>query len=91
MRVAGITTNFQQGAAQLTNRSTDIMISGDGFFMVRNGTDELYTRAGAFSFDATGQLVTPEGALVQGWAADASRCRRPERPAEPTCACRSPP
>lgn len=72
VRTAGISTNFQQGAAQLTNRSTDIMISGDGFFAVRNGTETLYTRAGSFSFDATGQLVTPEGALVQGWAADAS-------------------
>ncbi|MCV2392783.1 flagellar hook protein FlgE [Actinotalea sp. M2MS4P-6] len=72
VRTAGITTNFQQGAAQLTNRSTDIMISGDGFFVVRNGTENLYTRAGAFSFDAMGQLVTPEGSLVQGWAADAA-------------------
>lgn len=72
VRVAGITTNFQQGAAQLTNRSTDMMISGDGFFVVRKGTEQLYTRAGAFDFDATGQLVTPDGGLVQGWAADAA-------------------
>ncbi len=72
VRVAGITTNFQQGAAQLTNRSTDMMISGDGFFVVRKGTEQLYSRAGAFDFDATGQLVTPDGGLVQGWAADAA-------------------
>jgi len=69
VRVAGITTNFQQGAAQLTNRSTDMMISGDGFFTVRSGTDQMYTRAGSFNFDSTGQLVTADGALVQGWAA----------------------
>ena len=72
VRVAGITTNFQQGAAQLTNRSTDMMISGDGFFVVRKGNEQFYTRAGAFDFDATGQLVTPDGALVRGWAADAN-------------------
>jgi flagellar hook protein FlgE len=71
VRVAGITTNFQQGAAQLTNRSTDMMISGDGFFTVRKGQETLFTRAGAFDFDATGQLVTPDGGLVQGWAAAA--------------------
>ena len=71
VRVAGITTNFQQGAAQLTNRSTDMMISGDGFFVVRKGGEQFYTRAGAFDFDATGQLVTPDGGLVQGWAAAA--------------------
>lgn len=71
VRVAGVTTNFQQGAAQLTNRSTDMMISGDGFFVVRKGTEALYSRAGAFDFDAQGQLVTPDGGLVQGWAAAA--------------------
>jgi asparagine synthase (glutamine-hydrolysing) len=49
-----------------------MMISGDGFFVVRKGTEQLYTRAGAFDFDATGQLVTPDGGLVQGWAADAT-------------------
>ena len=70
VRVAGITTNFAQGAAQLTNRSTDMMISGDGFFTIRSGTDQLYTRAGSFNFDSAGQLVTADGGLVQGWTAN---------------------
>ena len=69
VRVAGITTNFQQGAAQLTSRSTDMMINGDGFFTVRSGSEQLYTRAGSFNFDSLGQLVTADGGLVQGWAA----------------------
>ncbi|QTE29876.1 flagellar hook protein FlgE [Pengzhenrongella sicca] len=69
VRVAGITTNFTQGAAQLTNVSTDMMISGDGFFTVRSGAQTLFTRAGGFSFDSTGHLVTASGAFVQGWAA----------------------
>ncbi|WP_407344556.1 flagellar hook protein FlgE [Pengzhenrongella phosphoraccumulans] len=69
VRVAGITTNFTQGAAQLTNRSTDMMINGDGFFTVRSGAEQFYTRAGSFNFDSVGQLVTADGALVQGWAA----------------------
>ncbi|MFN3865164.1 MAG: flagellar hook protein FlgE [Demequina sp.] len=72
VKVAGITTSFQQGAAQLTNRATDMMISGDGFFVVDKGGEQLYSRAGAFSFDALGQLVTPDGGLVQGWSADAA-------------------
>ena len=70
VKVAGVTTNFQQGASQLTNRQTDMMISGDGFFVVEKGGEQLYSRAGAFSFDALGQLVTPDGGMVQGWAAD---------------------
>lgn len=70
VQVAGITTNFTQGASQLTGRSTDMMISGDGFFVVRQGTQSFYTRAGSFDFDSTGQMVLPgDGAIVQGWAA----------------------
>jgi flagellar hook protein FlgE len=68
-RVAGINTNFGQGAAQTTGRATDLMISGDGFFVVDNGSETLYTRAGSFSFDAQGRLVTTDGAMVQGWSA----------------------
>ncbi|MBO3084932.1 flagellar hook protein FlgE [Cellulomonas fengjieae] len=70
VRVAGITTNFTQGASQITGRSTDMMIQGDGFFIVRKGAESYYTRAGSFDFDSTGQMVLPgEGALVQGWTA----------------------
>lgn len=70
VRVAGVTSNFTQGSSQLTNRSTDMMISGDGFFVVRKGDETLFTRAGSFDFDATGQMVLPgDGALVQGWMA----------------------
>ena len=71
VQVAGVTTNFQQGASQVTNRSTDMMISGDGFFVVSKNGQNFYTRSGAFDFDANGNLVTGEGALVQGWAAGA--------------------
>jgi flagellar hook protein FlgE len=70
VRVAGITTSFTQGASQLTGRSTDMMIQGDGFFVVRKGTETFYTRAGSFDFDSTGQMTLPgDGALVQGWMA----------------------
>ncbi|MEV7972394.1 flagellar hook protein FlgE [Cellulomonas sp. NPDC089187] len=70
VRVAGITTSFTQGASQLTGRSTDMMIQGDGFFVVRKGAETFYTRAGSFDFDATGQMTLPgDGALVQGWMA----------------------
>lgn len=72
VKVAAITTNFQQGAAQLTNVATDMMISGDGFFVVGKGGEQMYSRAGSFSFDSLGQLVTPDGGLVQGWEADAA-------------------
>lgn len=69
VQVAGISTNFAQGSAQATGRATDIMISGDGFFVTELGGETLYTRAGAFDFDASGRLVAPDGSIVQGWGA----------------------
>jgi len=70
-RVAGISSNFGQGASQSTGKSTDLMISGDGFFVVEKSGQQFYTRSGAFSFDAVGNLVTTDGAFVQGWLANA--------------------
>jgi flagellar hook protein FlgE len=69
VQVAGIATNFTQGSAQATGKATDLMIAGDGFFAVNVGGQQLYTRAGAFSPDASGRLVTADGAVLQGWAA----------------------
>jgi flagellar hook protein FlgE len=72
VRLAGVLTNFAQGATQSTGRATDMMIQGDGFFVVNQGGENLYTRSGSFSFDRDGHLVTNSGAFVQGWTADAS-------------------
>ena len=66
-----ITPNFQQGSIQVTNRNTDLAIQGDGFFVVSNGTDTMYTRAGAFTLDANGDLVEEAtGFKVQGQNGD---------------------
>jgi flagellar hook protein FlgE len=70
VQVAGITTNFNQGSAESTGQATNLMISGDGFFVVRHGGEDLYTRAGAFNFDSSGNLVTVNGDVVQGYAPD---------------------
>ncbi|WP_213814894.1 flagellar hook protein FlgE [Glaciihabitans sp. dw_435] len=69
VQVAGISTNFAQGASQATGRPGDMLISGEGFFAVKSGAETLYTRAGSFDFDDNGVLVTPTGGLVQGWPA----------------------
>ena len=67
VQLGAIGTNFGQGSAQNTGKSTDLMIQGDGFFVVKGATETAYTRSGAFTFDTNGRLVTAEGALVQGW------------------------
>lgn len=72
MAVANVTQNFNQGSFESTGNTTDLSIGGDGFFIVRqSGTENTYyTRAGDFYFDKTGQLVNPEGYVVQGWELD---------------------
>jgi flagellar hook protein FlgE len=80
VKVAGVTTNWTQGATQSTGRSTDFMIEGDGFFVTRAGTENLYTRAGSFDFDGSGKLVTPDGKILQGWMADGAGVINPNGP-----------
>lgn len=69
--VAGISEQWNQGSLEPTGNPTDLAISGRGFFQVREGgatgTNLYYTRAGNFSFDATGYLINPDGLLVQGY------------------------
>jgi flagellar hook protein FlgE len=57
MKVSSVTPNFLQGSIQTTNRATDLAIQGDGFFVLANGSDRVYSRAGAFNLDASGNLV----------------------------------
>jgi flagellar hook protein FlgE len=67
VQVGGIMTNFGQGIAQTTGKAENLMISGDGLFVIKRGQEDLYTRAGAFNFDSAGNLVTPDGDKVQGY------------------------
>ncbi len=70
VKVASIDGVFTQGATQVTGRPTDLAISGDGFFMLELDGQRVYTRAGSFRWDESGNLVAPGGYLVQGWTAD---------------------
>ena len=69
--VSSIDLIFKDGAPVLTNKNTDLCLSGDGLFVVRRGNDTYYTRDGAFEFDAVGNYVLPgSGHFVQGWMAN---------------------
>lgn len=70
VRTASIERNFNQGILQTTGKETDLGIEGNGFFIVSDGSRQLFTRAGNFLFDGNGRLVTTSGATVQGWMAD---------------------
>ncbi|MGQ0825065.1 MAG: flagellar hook protein FlgE [Actinomycetota bacterium] len=70
VRLAGVSMNMAQGASQLTGRTTDFAIQGDGFFVIDQGGTRAYTRNGSFSLDGTGKVVTNDGGFVLGWQAD---------------------
>ena len=72
MAVGSVSQNFGQGSFESTGNTTDLSIGGDGFFIVRQSNSEntFYTRAGNFYFNKSGQLVNPEGYVVQGWNLD---------------------
>lgn len=58
--------DFAQGSLLDTGRPLDLAIEGGGFFVVRNADGSLgYTRAGGFRVDVNGQIVDPEGRLLQ--------------------------
>jgi len=59
---------FTQGALQTTSGVLDGAIQGDGFFVVQDSAgNQLYTRAGSFQVDKSGNLLTDTGEAVQGW------------------------
>jgi flagellar hook protein FlgE len=71
-RVGSIDTNFNQGNFQTTGKKTDLAIQGPGFFILSDGTSNVFTRAGIFGLDSENTLVNPStGLRVQGVMADA--------------------
>ncbi len=66
--LAGVSTNFSQGSLASTGQATDLGISGEGYFVVKNTSDNsVYaTRVGSFRTDSQGYLVTQQGMRVQG-------------------------
>ena len=70
VNVASIDILFTDGAPQATGKNTDMALSGNALFVVKNGDQTYYTRDGAFEFDAEGNFVLPgTGLYVQGWTA----------------------
>ncbi|MBX2861363.1 MAG: flagellar hook-basal body complex protein [Vampirovibrio sp.] len=72
--VAEIPADFSQGGTQFTGRGTDLLINGEGFFAVERVDQNLgsvnasffLSRAGNFSLDSLGNMVTVSGNRVRG-------------------------
>jgi len=75
VQLGAISTNMVSGAIQTTDNPYDLAIQGEGFFRVASGATGggfgtvNYTRAGNFTTDASGNLVTQDGQFVLGYAA----------------------
>jgi len=67
--IASVISAFTQGTISSTGVPTDMAIQGGGFFVEQNGATTLYTRAGNFSQNASGYLMTSNGGYVLGYPA----------------------
>src|SRR5271168_658172 len=67
--VESVDSQFTEGSIQASGVPTDVAIQGDGFFVTQQGGETLYTRAGDFTTNSAGQLLTQDGAQVLGYQA----------------------
>ncbi len=73
VNVGSISTNLSQGGIAPSENPTELAISGNGYFILRDQSSskaDTYSRDGNFSFDKQGFLTNPSGQIVQGWSVD---------------------
>jgi flagellar hook protein FlgE len=67
VQATGVTTSFTQGSLENTGNVTDLGVSGNGFFIVKDSSgNQFATRDGSFHYDSAGKLVTSQGFALQG-------------------------
>jgi flagellar hook protein FlgE len=67
--VSAVSSDLTQGSIQSSGVPSDVAIQGDGYFIASNNGETVYTRAGDFSVGSNGELLAPDGSVVQGYAA----------------------
>jgi len=65
-RIGAVRMLFDQGAIEKTGREKDLAIQGEGFFLVGDPGAPLFTRAGNFTSDENGNIVTTGGLALLG-------------------------
>ena len=70
VRVQDVKQNFGQGNISFTDNGLDLAINGDGFFVLNNGGEVRYSRAGQFGVDKDGFVTNNQNMRVQGFVAD---------------------
>ncbi|GER94451.1 flagellar hook protein FlgE [hot springs metagenome] len=65
--IQNVQAMFGQGTLETSSNPLDMAIEGDGFFILKDTSGaQYYTRAGQFTLDKDGNIVNPEGLLLQG-------------------------
>lgn len=74
---SAVNTIFEQGTLEFTNRPLDLAIDGNGFFVVADGAQRFYTRAGDFKINSSGYIVNQNDKAVLGFPANGSGALEP--------------
>lgn len=74
---SAVNTIFEQGTLEFTNRPLDLAIDGNGFFVVADGAQRFYTRAGDFKVNSSGYIVNQNEKAVLGFPANGSGALEP--------------
>lgn len=67
VKTARVRQLFEGGLVEATGRITDIAVEGNGFFIVGDADNPSYTRAGNFTVNEAGKLVSADGLTVLGY------------------------
>lgn len=74
---SGVSAIFDQGTLEFTSRPLDLAIDGNGFFVVSEGAQRYYTRAGNFKVNSAGYIVSQDDKTVLGFPAGGSGALEP--------------
>ncbi|MBK8162499.1 MAG: flagellar hook protein FlgE [Gammaproteobacteria bacterium] len=72
VRISGVDQQFSQGNVEFTDNNLDLAISGQGFFVLNDNGNNVYTRSGAFGVDRDGFVINPQLQRLTGYLADSS-------------------
>ncbi|WP_250658524.1 flagellar hook protein FlgE [Alkalimarinus coralli] len=70
VQVQNVRQVYNQGNISFTDRGLDLAISGSGFYVLSDGGETKYSRAGQFGVDKDGFVVNNTGMRLQGFDAD---------------------
>lgn len=69
-QLIGVLPSFTQGPLETTLNSLDLAVNGSGFFIVNDGADNFFTRAGQFGINVDNVIQNINGEILQGFAID---------------------